>query len=60
MWLNMKLKRLPLSRDMEFMSGRNELNKRAVLSNPEVWKLKEFRILAFYNTWTLWKMYNYN
>lgn len=47
MWLNMKLKRLPLSRDMEFMSGRNELNKRAVMSNPEVWKLKEIKNFGF-------------
>ena len=48
----MKLKRLPLSRDMEFMSGRNELNKRAVMLNPEVWKLKEvknFRFLQYLN-----------
>ena len=47
MWLNMKLKRLPLSRDMEFMSGRNELNKRAIMSNPEVWKLKEIKNFGF-------------
>lgn len=52
MWLNMKLKRLPSSRDMEFRSGRSELNKRAVMLNPEVWKLKEvknFRFLQYLN-----------
>ena len=49
----MKLKRLPSSRDMEFRSGRNELNKRAVMLNPEVWKLKEvknFRFLQYLNS----------
>lgn len=34
MWWNMMLKRLLLSRDIEFMNGRNELNKSTLMLNP--------------------------